>query len=908
MSRMYPPAARVAFHVIKFVAICVGLVCSLVCAMSLIGALLENGWLRLLLGSLLILVPPLFLADRLLPDDGSPAPGLVSDVLSLSWVSFPVLWVLALGGTSRPLLAREGDHLAAADHDQLAGLAYLLAGVDAKATVPAPTPASSASASFSGAAPAASASASAPALVASAPASASASVAPDGGPPPDAGAPLSSEKTPAQLFKELAPSVVTIFLKGEVPGAEGSGTGFLIDTKGTIATNHHVIEYGKTIQIRFQNGATFDTADLLVDSSAVDLALLSIDLEHPADAGPRVDAKPLILGDSESVVVGERAISIGNPLGLEHTLTDGLVSARRMYEGRAWIQMSVPVSPGNSGGPLFNMRGEVIGITTRQVLGGMFGRAQNLNLAVPVNELKKLIAPSYPSRRKFGERGTNGGHWLSMREPIVASLTFLGLAVLGVYLAVRPRTPHIPTVIAPTTVPASSTSPLASTPVGEASAPPAVPSSPVPASSEGPSAASGSSGPPPEAPKMDRALQVAVFGWELAVPLVVANQGLDPSPQSAFSKAGVGVKIGVTDRLSAIENALARGGADRDGADIAILPLPSFVAAYERLRALNPEIFFVVGWSRGRDALMASKDWLTSPPAGELTLAGDENTASLFLGLFVLDLAGYAPPKLKIAPSSRAAEAQLAAQDRASPFEGAHRQTLLSTADASRLIPYVAVAQRSLVERHTSSLASWARGWIAGQAQVESDPAAAARQVGSVQGAPGPLPLLKGLGEMQPSSLADGVRAAGLSGRNAATLEALFQQGWRLWKAHGVLTTPAPDAAPISTAVLAALARSEAMPPSGGAPPKVGSDKGKPLLVVRQEGEQDDRALEAQIGFLASVFERSVLRVSLKKDGGKLKKLLESVQGAHDVAPGRLIAGTKPPERGSVQIEVFPAP
>jgi hypothetical protein len=407
---------------------------------------------------------------------------------------------------------------------------------------------------------------------------------------------------------------------------------------------------------------------------------------------------------------------------------------------------------------------------------------------------------------------------------------------------------------------------------------------------------------------MDRALQVAVFGWELAVPLVVANQGLDPSPQSAFAKAGVGVKIGVTDRLSAIENALARGGADRDGADIAILPLPSFVAAYERLRALNPEIFFVVGWSRGRDALMASKDWLTSAPSGELTLAGDENTASLFLGLFALDLAGYTPPRLKLAPSSRAAEAQIAAQDRASPFEGAHRQTLLSTADASRLIPYVAVAQRSLVERHTSTLASWARGWIAGQAQVEGDPAGAARQVGSAQGAPGPLPLLKGLGEMQPSSLADGVRAAGLSGRNAATLEALFQQGWRLWKAHGVLTTPAPDAAPVSTAVLAALARTEAMPSSGGAPPKVGSDKGKPLLVVRQEGEQDDRALEAQIGLLASVFERSVLRVSLRKDGAKLKKLLENVQGAYDLAPGRLIAGTKAPERGGAQIEVFPAP
>jgi hypothetical protein len=654
-----------------------------------------------------------------------------------------------------------------------------------------------------------------------------------------------------------------------------------------------------------------------VDSAAVDLALLSIDIEHPTDAGPRVDAKPLVLGDSEAVVVGERAISIGNPLGLEHTLTDGLVSARRMYEGRAWIQMSVPVSPGNSGGPLFNMRGEVIGITTRQVLGGMFGRAQNLNLAVPTNELKKLIAPTYPSRRKFGERGTNGGHWLPMREPIVATLTFLGLAALGITVAVRPRTPHTPATTAATAGASATTGASASgaAPAGSASSSP-TPDNPKPLASAAPTtsgsgapAASGSAGAPAELPRMDRALQVAVFGWELAVPLVVANEGLDPSPQSAFSKAGLGVKVGVTDRLSAIENALARGGADRDGADIAVLPLPSFVAAYERLRALNPEIFFVVGWSRGRDALMASKDWLTTAPSGEISLAGDENTSSLFLGLFALDLAGYTPAKLKLLPSSKASEAQLAALDRASPFEGAHRQALLSTADASRLIPYVAIAQRSLIERHTPALASWARGWIAGQQKVESDPAAAARAVGGSPGAPGPLPLLKGLGEMQPSSLPDAIRAAGLSGRNAATLEALFQEGWRLWRAYGALSTPAPDAAPISTAVLTALARSEAMPaPGGAAPPRVGSDKGKPLLVYRQEGEVDERALETRLALLAGAFERSALRVSLKKDGGRLKKLLESVQGAHDIAPGRLVAGSKAPDKGSATIELFAAP
>jgi S1-C subfamily serine protease len=168
-----------------------------------------------------------------------------------------------------------------------------------------------------------------------------------------------------------------------------------------------VIASSKQVRIKFQNGALFDEVELLVDNAAADLALLRIDLKKPSDAGPTVEAPPPVtLGDSDAVVVGERAVSIGNPLGLEHTLTDGLISSRRIYEGRAWIQMSVPVSPGNSGGPLFNMRGEVIGVTTAQI-GAGFGRAQNLNLAVPVNDLKKLIQAEYPQKRKFGESSSS---------------------------------------------------------------------------------------------------------------------------------------------------------------------------------------------------------------------------------------------------------------------------------------------------------------------------------------------------------------------------------------------------------------------------------------------------------------------------------------------------------------------
>jgi S1-C subfamily serine protease len=364
------------------------------------------------------LVVPFVIADRLLPsDDPVRAKGLVSDVVSLIWLGFALVFTVAANEATRPMLTREADRLTAENWVGLARVTYLLAGVNATIPPPVAAPEPAASGSASAAAlgmdggPAADTDAGAGTADADASAGTGAGTATDAGAATDAGTLGSNakgDKSPAELFKQLAPSVVTIFVKSaqEGPGLQGGGTGFLIDEEGTIATNHHVIAAMTQIRIKFQSGAVFDTVDLLVDEPSMDLALLRVDLAHPADAGPKVEAAPLTLGDSDAVVVGERAISIGNPLGLEHTLTDGLISSRRIYEGKQWIQMSVPVSPGNSGGPLFNMRGEVVGVTTAQI-GGGFARAQNLNLAVPVNALKKLIRSEYPQRRKFGESSSS---------------------------------------------------------------------------------------------------------------------------------------------------------------------------------------------------------------------------------------------------------------------------------------------------------------------------------------------------------------------------------------------------------------------------------------------------------------------------------------------------------------------
>ena len=399
-SLSFKPAVSkfaIAHGLLKIAAIVCGLALSQICLMATVGLLTDSGWIRVLVAFPINVLIPFALVDRALPkDDPTRAKGLASDVLALVWLGFPFLFIVVGHGMTSGLLAREARRYEAVQMQNVAWLTNVLAGVsaDAPPTKPAPPAASASVAASSSAPPPASATASA-----SASASASAPPPVDAGPPPapDAG----RDKTPAELFKLLSPSVVTVRV-ASAAGMEGGGTGFLIDDQGTIATNHHVIDGAKNIEIKFVGGARYKTVDLLADDSSRDLALLRVDLDKPTE-GTKEDVSPVVLGDSEQVVVGERALSIGNPLGLEHTLTDGLVSARRMYEGKPWIQMSVPVSPGNSGGPLFNLRGEVIGMTTAQIMGGFGGRAQNLNLAVPVNALKAMIQTDYPQRRKFGD-------------------------------------------------------------------------------------------------------------------------------------------------------------------------------------------------------------------------------------------------------------------------------------------------------------------------------------------------------------------------------------------------------------------------------------------------------------------------------------------------------------------------
>lgn len=194
------------------------------------------------------------------------------------------------------------------------------------------------------------------------------------------------------LFERISPAVVMISaqsinpykVQGRVTRIVGSG--FIFDPKGLIITNSHVAFGRQTLYITLDDG-TVVPAHLLGADPIFDIAVLQI---QKPDKGKL----PMVaLGDSEHVRVGESVITIGNPLGLDQTVTRGIVSGvNRILPGtplsssEPLIQTDAPINPGNSGGPLLNMCGEVIGINT-----AIIADAQNIGFAIPINLVKSVV-------------------------------------------------------------------------------------------------------------------------------------------------------------------------------------------------------------------------------------------------------------------------------------------------------------------------------------------------------------------------------------------------------------------------------------------------------------------------------------------------------------------------------------
>lgn len=176
------------------------------------------------------------------------------------------------------------------------------------------------------------------------------------------------------------------------------GSGFVIDEEGLIVTNNHVVENADEIIVKLSDEKEF-SAEVVGTDPLTDLALLKIDPEDET-------LHPLILGDSEKANVGDWVVAVGNPFGLESTVTAGIVSAKGRVLGEGpydnFMQTDASINPGNSGGPLVNMDGEVVGINTAIIPSG-----QGLGFSIPVNMLKELLPDLKSGEVKRGWLGVS---------------------------------------------------------------------------------------------------------------------------------------------------------------------------------------------------------------------------------------------------------------------------------------------------------------------------------------------------------------------------------------------------------------------------------------------------------------------------------------------------------------------
>lgn len=193
------------------------------------------------------------------------------------------------------------------------------------------------------------------------------------------------------LFQRLAPATVFLSVTYDSthpllnPPATGVGAGFVVDETGTVLTNSHVVEGARMVTATFYDGRRVSATLVGLDPTS-DVAVLQLAAERPAIV-------PILLGNSDALRIGQQTMVVGSPFGLGFTLTTGIISGVGPLQGMTpfapsrLIQTTAPLNPGNSGGPLVDSQGEVIGIATATLMG-----AQNIGFAIPINVAKQVLA------------------------------------------------------------------------------------------------------------------------------------------------------------------------------------------------------------------------------------------------------------------------------------------------------------------------------------------------------------------------------------------------------------------------------------------------------------------------------------------------------------------------------------
>ena len=242
------------------------------------------------------------------------------------------------------------------------------------------------------------------------------------------------EKSTIELFEQSSPSVVYITTSEirrdffslnvyEIP--RGTGSGFIWDNNGHIVTNYHVIEDSNSVEVTLSDGTAYK-ATIIGVSPDKDLAVLSV-------KAPLRNMQPIIVGDSNDLLVGQKVFAIGNPFGLDHTLTAGIVSALgREIESvtgqtiRGVIQTDAAINPGNSGGPLLDSAGRLIGVNT--AIYSPAGQSAGIGFAVPVEIVNRVV----PGLIKYGKDIRPGLGVTIANDSINKRLNIEGVLIINV--------------------------------------------------------------------------------------------------------------------------------------------------------------------------------------------------------------------------------------------------------------------------------------------------------------------------------------------------------------------------------------------------------------------------------------------------------------------------------------------
>lgn len=242
------------------------------------------------------------------------------------------------------------------------------------------------------------------------------------------------EKSTIEIFQSNAPAVVYITTSAlrrdffslnvyEIP--RGTGSGFIWDQEGHVVTNYHVIEDANRVDVTLSDGTAWQ-ATVVGVSPEKDLAVLLI-------SAPKANLSPITIGESRNLLVGQKVFAIGNPFGLDHTLTSGIVSALgreiKSVSGqtiRDVIQTDAAINPGNSGGPLIDSAGRLIGVNT--AIYSQTGENAGIGFAVPVEVVNRVV----PDLIKYGKTIRPGLGVTIANETINSRLKSGGLLIINV--------------------------------------------------------------------------------------------------------------------------------------------------------------------------------------------------------------------------------------------------------------------------------------------------------------------------------------------------------------------------------------------------------------------------------------------------------------------------------------------